>query len=244
MMRSLVLCSLILAAGCAHPGAGPTATAPAAERWLEIIGDTSRVTCYGSGGDDRFGSRLARSAPMTASSGRVAWAEVEALATEWPDRDARLCQNVSTVLVRSPEWGEQPRAVFRQDPGAEGESGNSVRLVSWSADGEKLLFELRTWIYPTDVPELTVVTWNATTQALLHAPAANLVRAHFPTPCDLELEAIGFSGNGDVLVRSSPPAGSENPCSPAVRLWRIVRAETTLTAVPADGEAPQLGRTD
>jgi hypothetical protein len=231
MRRVFVLLILpALVHGCASSPPSPPVDA---RPYIEVTSRTARLSCQGRGGES-FGSRLGRSAVLVAPvGGRRAYAEVIATATEWSD-GARDCRNLSRLYVAEP--GGDYRMAFEQNPGAEGQTGNSIELLDWSPDGERLLIELMLWTYPTDVVNPLIVVYDARTSMVRELPIYPLLKEKYPGKCFVELRALGFTPEGGVVVSAGPLTRTYSFATPNCTtdrvLWMYHQGEEAIESLP------------
>lgn len=187
--------------------------------WIERTSEVRRLSCYSG---DTFGSRYGRSEPLRATTGRSAWSEVRAIASQPGDETTRSCRNVSRLWVE--EAGSTPAMVFEQNPGAEGKNGNSLRPVAWSADGRRLLFELDTWTYYTDREPPMLAIWPGAGGEVERIAVEPAMRERHGSECAFALRGLGFAADGRVLIETSPLPEEYRglpPCGPSAQQWYV-----------------------
>ena len=216
---AILLTALFLAACRTVDPAGDGAASD--EEWIERTSEVRRLSCYSG---DSFGSRYGRSAPLTADgSGKVAWSEVRAIASQSGDETTRACRNVSRLWV-SEGSGSDPVLAFEQNPGAEGRNGNSLVPIAWSADGQRLLFELDTWTYYTDRDPPILAIWPGTGGEVDRIAIEPAMRSRYGAECAFSLRSLGFSQDGRVLIETGALAEQEMglpPCAPSTQRWTV-----------------------
>src|ERR671924_2444109 len=119
--------------------------------------DTSHVTC----GDNPASSRTVRGDVFVSPDGKHrAYAEVEArpVRPSSVGYSGPLCVNNSRLFVGS--GASDFSAVFLEEP-TDVETGNSLRVVDWSADSRRLLFELVQWQYDSPGVSRTPIVYDA-----------------------------------------------------------------------------------
>lgn len=224
MKTSALFFSLLLFAACRSADLAGTEE----REWIERTSEVRRLSCYSG---DSFGSRYGRSEPLASSTGRVAWSEVRALASQPGDETTRACRNISRLWVA--EGDGEPMLAFEQNPGAEGKNGNSLLPVAWSADGGRLLFELETWTYYTDREPPIVAIWPGSGGEVERIAVEPAMRARRGSECAFDLRALGFAPDGRVLIETAPPSGEVRglpPCETTVGRWVV---EPDGSIVPA-----------
>ncbi|HVT44338.1 MAG TPA: hypothetical protein VMT00_08105 [Thermoanaerobaculia bacterium] len=231
-MRRLTTLATLLATACVSgPQLPPmrVTTLPIVER----LAQTERLDCHGTSGNGEFGSRYGRSAILRSDDGaRAAYTEVEAIATSWNEGETRACRNISRLWVSS--GGSEWRKAFEQNPGAEGRNGNSLRIVDWSPDGGSLLLELQTWTYHVDQENPLILVHELDSGRTIHTGIEALLRERHGGDCDMALEPIGFSPEGDVVVRTVPGGKrfARPPCTDETTIWRYDVAGERIEAMP------------
>ena len=145
-------------------------------------------------------SQSARSRILSSPDGmREAYAEAKARA----DSNGG-CTNTSAVYVRQSGGGFE--LVFLQAPIEEPtgeEFGNGVKLVDWSKDGSKLLFDILRWNYAGDAgPGDDIWIYNAADGVLKKVPLRTIFQK-FGGGCAVSFEPLGFSAKGEVVMRFS-----------------------------------------
>ncbi|HVR44711.1 MAG TPA: hypothetical protein VMS56_14855 [Thermoanaerobaculia bacterium] len=213
----------VLGTGCASvPDGG--------ERYVEVVEGATRIGCRGTDGEGAFGSRLARGPMLVADAGPfAAWVEIEAKALRDGGGEG-TCQNVSRLVIS----GEgATRVPFVQQPGWEGRNGNALELLDWSPDGTRLLLELFTWTYPTDVPDLLLLIWNARSGEIEQPGVNDALLARFGGDCEVRARGVGFTEGGEIVVAIEPTPRSARPGCVAERELRIFRRGSPGELVPA-----------
>jgi hypothetical protein len=125
-----------------------------------------------------YRSRSARTPILSSPDGqKEAYAEASARA------QGEHCSNRSAVFVR--QNGDAFELIFLQQP-EEMLLGNGVRIIDWSKDGTKLLFDVLRWQYGSDA-----------------GPEDELWIYGFAGACYVSLEPLGFSEAGEVAMRVS-----------------------------------------
>jgi hypothetical protein len=142
-----------------------------------------------------YRSRSARTPILSSPDGqKEAYAEASARA------QGEHCSNRSAVFVR--QNGDAFELIFLQQP-EEMLLGNGVRIIDWSKDGTKLLFDVLRWQYGSDAgPEDELWIYGASSGVLKRVPLNRIFRS-FAGACYVSLEPLGFSEAGEVAMRVS-----------------------------------------
>jgi hypothetical protein len=108
------------------------------------------------------------------------------------------CVNTSSVFVRAKSSAYQ--LVFLQEP-TEEMVGNGVRLIDWSKDGTKLLFDVIRWQDGSDAgPNNEIWIYDAVTGVFTAIPIEHALKS-FGGGCFTTPEPLGFSATGTVAVQ-------------------------------------------
>ena len=161
--------------------------------------DTSFVTC----GDKPRASKTVRSDVLVSADGkRRAYVEVEAraIAAAKPG-SGPPCVNNSRLLVAGDSVDY--RIVFLQEA-SDAETGNSLRVVDWSADGRRLLLELALWPEEGLGVTRSPLIYDATNGIFRQPDMLNIFRKHFGIECSLEVRVAGFAPDGKVVIDTQP----------------------------------------
>src|ERR1700730_2319991 len=140
-----------------------------------------------------YKSRSARTRVLSSPDGTTdAYGETKARA------EGGGCSNTSVVYVR--QNGGVFQLVFFQAP-TELTLGNGVRLIDWSKDGTKLLFDVLRWQYGADAAPGNNL-WIYGPGVLKRVPLNRILR-RCEEACSVSFEPLGFSATGDVAMRFS-----------------------------------------
>jgi hypothetical protein len=106
--------------------------------------DPAYLSCYVWNGHrwSKPAPRSARTPTLESPKGFRAYAEVVATFT------GASCENTTRLYVSSGA-GQSFKVVYTKGPSDSG--GNGIRLISWSPNGDKLLAQINTWEYETDL---------------------------------------------------------------------------------------------
>jgi len=210
-------------------------TANAAPQTAPAPTDTSYVTCS----DKPPGSRMAKSGVLVSPDGkRRAYAEVEARSLRGQSAPgAPACVNNSRLYVTG-DFNDY-KVVFLQEA-TDAESGNSLRLVDWSADGRRLLVELAQWAYEGVGVARSPLVYDANYGLFRQPELLNVFNKQFGMECSLEVHVAGFSPDGKVILETQPLTPEEEEvlglptCSKKKSAWALNLTNDTLAPF-ADG---------
>lgn len=202
---------------------------------IEVTDETTRLSCWDGMADGSFGSRIGRSGVVVGPTGHRAYTEVHALALAGRTPDMRSCQNISTLYLATGPEGEF-RPLFQQRPGGEGRNGNSITIVDFSPDGSRIMANLDTWTYRTEIDSPLVIVLDIEGQRTGKLDAAAAVRQRFGDDCSFHIEGAGFADDGSPLIRITPPAGRDDgePCVAQPLLARYNVAMRTVDLAHGD----------
>jgi hypothetical protein len=149
-------------------------------------------------------SRSARTKIFESPKGYRAYGEVKVIVKDgW-------CQNSSALYIA--RAAEQPFKIAYAEPRSGRGDGNGIRLVGWSASGEKLLAEVNFWEYETDggfshVP----LIYDASTETASEIRGLEkALTQHFGSDCEFEPVVQGWTGNERIVVKVSKPPEDES----------------------------------
>lgn len=145
-------------------------------------------------------ARSARTPIMVSPKGFRAYAEVKVVASDGS------CENTTTIYVASGA-GRKFNAIYSKTGG-----GNGIRLIGWSPTGVKLLAEVNTWEYETDIGYTHIpVLYDASTDSAKEILELNqaLLR-HFGTDCDFDDSLQAWRNDEQVLIKVLRPAEDDS----------------------------------
>lgn len=220
-----------------------TSNAPPAPENTPKSAAPELVTC---GEKSPFASHTVKSNVLVAPDQKHrAYAEVEAAALH-PQRPAGytgpLCVNNSRLFIAGDAGDFKLR--FLQEP-ADVESGNSLRLVDWSADSRRLLGELAEWQYEQPGATRSVLLYDSRygTFQLPDLPRA-LAKA-YGHDCSFNFRVMGFGAQGAIVLEGEPLSPEEeevlgvSSCAKKRTFFELDRATENMVSVP---ELPKLQR--
>lgn len=172
-----------------------------------------------------------------------AYAEVEATAL-YPQRPSGytgpLCVNDSRLMVAGEN--EQYALRFLQEP-ADVESGNSLRLLDWSADSRRLLAEVAEWQYEQPGAVRNILIYDSQTGTLQQPDIGHVLAKTYGHECLLNLRVIGFGAQGAIVLEGAPLSPEEeevqgvSSCTRKKAFFEMDRATENMVSIPA---LPQL----
>jgi hypothetical protein len=189
------------------------------------------------GRDPAYKSQSARGRVLSSPDGsREAYAEAEARAKNGS------CSNASSVFVQDEDGAY--RLVFLQ-AATEDFPGNGVRLIDWSKDGQRLLFEVLRWQYGSDAAPQSDL-WIYTRGILKAVPLRGVFGSS--DGCNTTFEPLGFSAAGDVVMRLSAQQARDvdgeyvPKCEEKRGAWIFDPANNRMTQASYDYAVPKWGK--
>lgn len=227
---------LLSAAACAQTG-----NEPAAPENTPKAADPTITTC---GEKAPFVSRTVKSDPLISSDQKHrAYVEVEATAM-YPQRPTGyrgpMCVNYSRMFVAGDNGDFRLR--FLQEP-ADVETGNSLRLVDWSADGRRLLAEIAEWQYEQPGVTRSVLIYDARYGTFQQPELAHALAKSYGHDCSFNFRVMGFGVQGAIVLEAEPLSPEEeevlgtSSCAKKKTYFELDRTTESLLAVP---EMPKL----
>jgi hypothetical protein len=187
-----------------------------------------------------YKSQSARSRVLLSPDGnREAYAEAK---SQW----VGSCVNTSAVFVRAKSSAYE--LVFLQEP-TEEMVGNGVRLIDWSKDGTKLLFEVIRWQDGSDAgPSNEIWIYDAVTGVFTAVPTQHVLRS-FGGGCFTIAEPLGFSATGTVAVQFLTKQNVDEEgtmvlpkCNKTLSTWLFDPRSNLLTQARGDQAIPKWGK--
>lgn len=130
----------------------------------------------------------------------------------------------------------QPFKIAQIEPRSGGVDGNGIRILGWSASGDKLLAELSFWKYATDKGYRRVpLIYDALTRTASEISGlGEALTRQFGSECEFEPRVEGWGGNAQILVKvSGAPEDSsqeKHSCVEEPRLFVYdLREQSVLT---------------
>jgi len=209
-------------------------------------GDTAYVTC----GENPGNSRMVRGDVFISPDNKhCAYSEVEARAIR-PSTvgyAGPLCVNNSRLLVRSE--ASDFKVVFLEEP-SDVEAGNSLRVVDWSADSRRLLFELAQWQYDSPGVGRTPVIYDVNYGVFQQPDLNHIFSRHFGLECSLDVHVVGFSPEAKVVIETQPLSPEEEEvqalpsCSHKKGAWLLSVASEALTTLSDTSKVQHYAKTE
>jgi hypothetical protein len=163
--------------------------------------DTSYVSC----GDKAATSRTVGSDIFVSPVGRRrAYVQVTANSVgdqSKPEGHSVMCVNNSRLFVST--QGNTFDLVFLQEA-SDTETGNSLRMVDWSADGHRLLIELAQWQYESPGLTRTPLIYLAELGTFQQPDLSRSFRSEFGIECSLDVHVAGFTSDNRVVIETEP----------------------------------------
>jgi hypothetical protein len=174
-------------------------------------------------------ARSARTPVVRSAKGFLAYAEVKVVVH---DED---CENTSTLYVASSE-GKEFKIVYEKKPSESG--GNGIRVIGWSPSGDRLLAEVTVWAYNSDAgfEYIPVIHDLATASGKEISELDKALIRHFGSNCGFEHKTTRWKTNQQILVKVSPPIGTEDPedyfCVKQPKLFLYDLQSNSLMPIP------------
>lgn len=182
--------------------------------------DTAELSCWKD--SDHIISRQGRSPILSSSSGRRAYAEVEAIAFKpaHPETYAGpLCENSIQLFFAKDKTSDFHVLLDSTTSKSDcvtiaGEAlcaFNGIRLVDWSEDGRFLLVELVDWEYETDSGITRVpIVYDVTTGEFIRPDVYHFFDKYYwkdasKKNCEFDLSAEGFSSDAHLILAAVRP---------------------------------------
>ena len=199
------------------------------------------VTC---GDKPPLASRTVKGDVLGAPDGKHrAYSETEATALQ-AQRPAGysgpLCINYSRLFV-SGDSGDF-KLTFLQEP-ADVETGNTLRLVDWSADGRRLLAELAEWQYEQPDVNHSVLVYDSRYGTFQQPDLAHALSKVYGRECAFNFRVLGFSAQATIALEAQPLSPEEEEisglpnCAKKKTYFEMDRATENMISVP---EMPKL----
>jgi len=168
--------------------------------------DTSYLSCtiWKGKGWTPPTSRSARTQLFESPNGYRAYGEVKVIVKDGS------CENSSTLYVA--RAATQPFKIAYAEPRSRSGDGNGIRLIGWSASGEKLLAEVNFWKYETDrgFSHVPLIYDASTGTASEIRGLDKALTQHFGSDCEFEPTIDGWKGNEHIVVKVSKPPEDES----------------------------------
>jgi hypothetical protein len=166
-----------------------------------------------------------------------AYTEVEATAL-YPQRPSGyagpLCVNNSRLFIS--DAGDF-KLRFLQEP-ADIETGNSLRLVDWSADGRRLLIEISEWQNEQPGVTRSVLVFDSRTGTFQQPDLARSLAKAYGHDCAMNFRVQGFGLQGTIILDGDPLTPEEeeilgtSSCAKKKTYFELDRTTENLVSVP------------
>lgn len=173
-------------------------------------------------------SRFAKTPIVASKTGIRAYGEVR---VEAKDGD---CNNTTAVFIASSKDAEF-KLVYKKDGG-----GNGIRLIGWSQDGTRLLFEVNEWAYFSDTGfENVSVVYDAKRVSISEFRDLDKgIQKYFGSDCDFEHSTKRWHSTTQFVVRVTKPLPTEDEqhsCvdAPILLLYDLEKREVSQLPRPA-----------
>jgi hypothetical protein len=177
-----------------------------------------------------------------------AYAESEAIASKQIDATIAECQNTSTLFVSGPNSGRF-RAVLVVKPSPE-TLGNSLDLIDWSPNGNRLLLTQGSWQWGSDAGGMMVRIYDAESEHLSRELFVDEAFTRYVGKnCAGVFQPLGFSPKGKLVVTAGPffDVGEDKPvkesCVQQEGTWLIDTAIGTVSQLPKGYKVQHYGKT-
>ena len=199
---------------------------------------SAHASCYEESTGKLIGSNKSVTSVLTSPDGLYrAYAESEAVASQSGSGASAECQNTSKLFVSEANSGNF-RPVFVAKPLPEA-LGNSIDLVDWSPNGNRLLLAQGVWQWGSDAGGITVRIYDAESknlsrESLVDEAFSRLVGKN----CAGVFYPVGFSSSGQVVLTAGPyfEEGEDKPvedsCVQRKGLWVMDTSIPAVTPLP------------
>jgi hypothetical protein len=209
--------------------------------------DTSYVTCENKAAI----SRTASSDILVSPDGkRRAYTRVVAkVAAGQPnkERSSSMCVNNSMLFFSLS--ADSFDLVFLQEA-TDTETGNSLRIVDWSADSHRLLLELAQWQYDSPGTTRSPLIYQAELGVFQQPDLSRAFRKQFGIDCSLNVRVAGFTGEAKIVIETQPMTPEEEEvlaipsCSPKKAQWILSPSSESITPLPEAAKIVHNAKTE
>ena len=143
----------------------------------------------------------------------------------------------------------------RQGPGEElvyllaprrWELGNSLRVVVWSSDSRRLLFEASYWQYQSDVRGQAVLLYDTVHGTFDTPDVTGILAKRLGRSCQVQFSVKGFSPDGNIVIEMKPypreGTDSEPGCLTKEGLWLLNWDREALEPLASGVSVQRYGR--
>ena len=199
---------------------------------------SAHASCYEKSTGRLVGSNKSVTSVLTSPDGLYrAYAESEAVASQSPSAANEECQNTSKLLVSDPKSDNfRPVLVVKPSPEA---LGNSIDLVDWSPNGNRLLLAQGVWQWGSDAGGIMVRIYDAESKNLSRESLVDeAFSRHVGKNCAGVFYPVGFSSSGQVVLTAGPffEEGEDKPvedsCVQQKGFWLMDTSIPAVTQLP------------
>jgi hypothetical protein len=199
---------------------------------------SAQASCYEKSTGRLVGSNKSVTSVLTSPDGLYrAYAESEAVASQSPSAANAECQNTSTLFVSDPKSHNfRPVLVVKPSPEA---LGNSIDLVDWSPNGNRLLLAQGVWQWGSDAGGIMVRIYDAQSKNLSRESLVDeAFSRHVGKNCVGVFYPVGFSSSGQVVLTAGPffEEGEDKPledsCVQQKGFWLMDTSIPAVTQLP------------
>lgn len=199
---------------------------------------SAQASCYEKSTGRLVGSNKSVTSVLTSPDGLYrAYAESEAVASQSPSAANAECQNTSTLFVSDPKIHNfRPVLVVKPSPEA---LGNSIDLVDWSPNGNRLLLAQGVWQWGSDAGGIMVRIYDAQSKNLSRESLVDeAFSRHVDKNCVGVFYPVGFSSSGQIVLTAGPffEEGEDKPledsCVQQKGFWLMDTSIPAVTQLP------------
>jgi len=209
---------------------------------------SARASCFEKSTGRLVGSNRSVTSVLTSPDGLYrAYAESEAVASQPLGATNPECQNTSQLFVSDPRSHNfLPVLVVKPSPET---LGNSIDLVDWSPNGNRLLLAQGVWQWGSDAGGIMVRIYDAESKDLSRVSFIDeAFSRHVGKNCAGVFYPVGFSSNGQVVLTAGPffEEGEDKPvddsCVQQKGLWLMDTSIPAVTQLPNDYRVKRYAR--
>jgi hypothetical protein len=199
---------------------------------------SANASCFEKSTGRLVGSNKSVTSVLTSPGGLYrAYAESEAVASQSPSAASAECQNTSKLFV-SDSKGDKFRPVLVVKPSPEA-LGNSIDLVDWSPNGNRLLLAQGVWQWGSDAGGIMVRIYDAQSKNLSRESLVDeAFSRHVGKNCAGVFYPVGFSSSGQIVFTAGPffEEGEDKPvedsCVQQKGFWLMDTSIPAVTQLP------------
>src|SRR5258708_3125666 len=199
---------------------------------------SAHASCYEKSTGRLVGSNKSVTSVLTSPDGLYrAYAESEAVASQSPSAANAESQNTSKLFLSHPKSHNfRPVLVVKPSPEA---LGNSIDLVDWSPNGNRLLLAQGVWQWGSDAGGIMVRIYDAESKNLSRESFVDEVFSrHLGKNCAGVFYPVGLSSSGQVGRAAGPffEEGEDKPvedsCVEQKGFWLMDTSIPAVTQLP------------